>query len=101
MFARVDRQYKYTDGTQLMGYVDASYDKLVETFGEPNVYESGESDGKTQANWALLFSGEVVATIYDWKKYGQPVQSITKWNVGGNSLLAVQLVQQALLGVKV
>ena len=96
MFRRVDRQYEYTDGTQLQGYVDASYDKLVELFGEPT-----EGGDKTQAEWALLFSGEVVATIYDWKKYGQPVETITKWNVGGNSLLAVQLVQQALLGVSV
>ena len=85
-------------GTFLQGHVTARYDELVRAFSYPL-----EGDGsKTRAEWVLVFSiprdgdepnEDVVATIYDWKKYDQPVSLVTQWNVGGmtsESLYAVQ-----------
>ena len=71
---------------------DATYAQLVRVFGEPN----GEVYGnKTDAEWHLGLNG-VVFTIYNYKdghnfkgEAGLPVQSITRWNVGGRSRSAV------------
>ena len=65
------------NGTSLKGYVNATYEELVEKFGEPT-YTYGD---KTTVEWSLEFEcdadngslGEdgnveyVTATIYDWK----------------------------------
>ena len=80
-------------GTQLQGYIDTTYDSLVAAFGEPTL---GSGDGKVQAEWIIVFDDGTVATVYDWKHYGQPVRSITDWNIGGHNEWAWKKVGEAL-----
>lgn len=75
---RID--YRKTAGTGLVGYVDASIDDLIATFGEPD-----EGGDKTRAQWRLLFDGIVVTTIYDYKS-DTPLAQERRWHVGGNSM---------------
>jgi len=71
--------YEEIDRSILQGHITARYEDLVKKFGEP---ERSLSVGGTQVEWWLKIDG-VVVTIYDWKKYGVPVEEITSWNVGG------------------
>jgi hypothetical protein len=80
-------------GGWLQGHVYVDYSELVSAFGNPNYFSSG--DGKVQAEWALKVNGTMV-TIYDYKEYGKPVQSIREWHIGGTSEDAVEMVEGAL-----
>jgi len=94
-----------TDGTSLIGYVDVTYAKLVEVFGEPNA----EGCDKSDAEWAVEFVDGTIATIYNYKDgvnyrgiNGKEVEDITDWHVGGrarSSNAALELVAK-VLGVK-
>lgn len=86
--------------TSLQGYVTADYDVLCAMFGEPM-----DGDGyKVDAEWHVRFQpSNLVASIYNWKngrnylgRDGQPVQSITEWNIGGHTQLAAKMVQTAI-----
>ena len=73
-------------GTSFVGYVNTTYSKLFEKFGEPI-----DGDGyKTDAEWEIEFSDGKVATIYNWrigKNYngseGLDIDDITVWRIGG------------------
>ena len=81
-------------GTSLQGCIELSYNQLVDKLGEPL-----EGDGyKVDAEW-VIWSGDTVATIYNWKdgkNYwgvdGTPVGQITDWHIGGFDRDAVELV---------
>lgn len=85
-------------GTSLQGHVDASYDDLVKTFGQP-----GSGDGyKVDAEWVIETSAGV-ATIYnykDGKNYcghsGLPVEKIRDWHIGGHSPTVVSIICERL-----
>lgn len=92
------------NGTSLVGVVNTTYGTLVELFGEP----MEGYDYKTDAEWALEFHTDtgdtVVATIYNWKNgknymgdQGTPVEDITRWNIGGHTSGAANLVTVAIL----
>lgn len=76
------------NGTHLQGYVDTTYARLVEVFGEPHF----DGDGyKVDAEW-VLETPAGVATIYNYKsgknyngEDGLPVTSITDWHIGGHN----------------
>ncbi len=79
-------------GTSLQGYIDISYDELVEKLGDPGVGD----EYKTDAHWDIEFEDGVVATIYNWKDgqnyngpAGKPVEDIRDWHIGGNDAKAV------------
>ena len=78
------------NGTSLQGYIPATYDQLVERFGQPE----GGGD-KTTVEWMLQFEDGTVATIYDWKEYSTPLY-VYDWHIGGKSKQAVARVRQAL-----
>lgn len=93
------------NGTSLKGYVETTYDELVEKFGEPTI-----TDGdKTTVEWNLVFEcdadngslGEdgnteyVTATIYDWKTSNTPMSEYD-WHIGGFSEEAIEAVESAL-----
>jgi hypothetical protein len=80
-------------GGWLQGHVYVDYSELVSAFGNPCYLGSG--DGKVQAEWTLKINGTMV-TIYDYKEYGKPVQSIREWHIGGTSKDAVEMVKGAL-----
>ena len=81
------------NGTSLSGYLNASYETLVELLGEPNVKVDGY---KTDAEWHVKVKAEgeapTFATIYnykDGKNYlganGLNVEDIKDWHVGSKS----------------
>ena len=92
-------------GSSLRGKVFASYDRLVEVFGEPNLEPS--DDGKVWNEWSITFEignldedeGDLVeVTIYDWKEphahdalYGKHL-----WHIGAKTHLGVECVYDAL-----
>lgn len=101
------------NGTCLQGYVTATYDEIVEVFGEPSFkidapVGSGEED-KVETEWEIIgkdyFGNEIPVTIYDWKCYdcgttsrsGKPFE----WHIGGTSKHAEQFVieKMAMHGV--
>ena len=90
-------------GTSLKGYVNTTYDDLVDRFGEPT-YTNGD---KITAEWALEFKvldedaednddfDYVTATIYDWKETATPMGKYN-WHIGGFDSRAVEAVEKAL-----
>jgi len=92
-------------GTHLQGNVGATYQELVEVFGEPTKFKwSEESDNKVDAQWAIKFEDGTVATIYNYKNglnylgaEGKRVNEISMWNVGGHSERAVFLVNEEVI----
>ena len=90
-------------GSCFKGHVVASYNTMVELFGEPNMPFSD----KIWNEWSIRFtvpddddldSEEVYATIYDWKE-SHPNQSRYgeyRWNIGGRDHRSVELIYEAL-----
>ena len=62
-------------------YLYASYQELVDKLGEPNTVSG---DYKTQKEWHIVISDEVVFTLYDWKEYDDDVTDGEKykWHIG-------------------
>ena len=109
----IDNRKGATDinGTCLQGYVNCTYDDLLNTFGKPTI--EGGMETKIEVEWELTFIHEnylayegnkEVATIYNWKngirycgeEEGLEVKNIKQWNIGGHSQDAVQCVMKAL-----
>jgi hypothetical protein len=78
------------NGTCLQGYIETTYDELVNVFGQPTELEGD----KVTREWILQFSDGTVATIYDWKQLETPMEYYP-WHIGGMSQRAVDLVTQA------
>lgn len=85
-------------GTSLVGYVNTTYSKLFEKFGEP--FDDGY---KTDAEWEIEFSDGKVATIYNWKNEknyngseGLDLDDITVWHIGGFDNSVVERIQKIL-----
>lgn len=85
-------------GTSLVGYVNTTYSKLFEKFGEP--FDDGY---KTDAEWEIEFSDGKVATIYNWKNgknyngsEGLDLDDITEWHIGGFDNSVVERIQKIL-----
>lgn len=74
-----------TQGTCRVGYVNATYNQLVNLLGEPTFPEES-GDGKVQVEWVVQFEGKLF-TIYDWKTYDRDYTEnvLSKFNVGGKS----------------
>ena len=85
--------------TSLQGYIDTSYDVLVDLFGEP-----GDADGyKVDWEWQVQFKCGTVATIYNWKngpnycgEAGGGCHQGKQWHGGGLEQEAGRLVEQAI-----
>ena len=101
------------EGTHLQGYVECSYDDLVNTFGTPTI--EGGMETKIEVEWELTFiestrtdDNHEVVTIYNWKngkrycgeEEGLEVQDIKEWNIGGHSKYALHLVEKAIKDYK-
>lgn len=88
-----------TSGTSLIDYITATYEELVNTFGEPN---SATDEYKTDAEWTID-TPDGVATIYNYKnghnylgKDGMDVWDITEWHIGGHSPSIMEWILEAL-----
>ncbi len=86
------------NGTSLVGYVDASFDELVKTFGQPK-----DGDGyKVDAEW-IMETPYGIATIYNYKDginyngpTGTPIEKIRDWHIGGHSKNVVAYIHGKL-----
>ena len=97
--------YKLDDfvprGSSLRGHIHATYDELVEVFGEPNILNAEEGD-KVFNEWGVRFEDgddDVYTTIYDWKEldaYDSHIGNY-RWHIGGKEYRSVELVYEALL----
>lgn len=82
-------------GTSLWGYINISYQDIVEKLGNPT-----KSDGyKVDAEWIIRFEDGAVATIYNYKdgknylgRRGKSVEKITDWHIGGKDNTVVAKV---------
>jgi hypothetical protein len=83
------------NGTSLQGYVTTEYSELVDCFGEPDFGPDDHSGDKVTCEWVLEFEDGTVATIYEWK-HGHTPKNRCQWNIGGKSIKAAALVQDAL-----
>ena len=74
-----------TSGTYKVGTINATYNQLVQTLGEPT-YPEQSGDGKVQVEWVVEYKGEVF-TIYDWKTYDRDFtqNGLKIFHVGGKS----------------
>ena len=90
-------------GSSLRGKVFATYDRLVEVFGEPNI----EPGDKVWNEWSITFEignlaedewDMVDVTIYDWKEPHAHVARYGKhlWHIGAKTHLGVECVYDAL-----
>lgn len=71
-----------TNGTSKKGRFSATYQQMVEAFGEP---EEIYGDEKSTVEWLLKFEDGTIATIYDY--YGllrDPLGGFL-WNIGGHT----------------
>lgn len=90
-----------TNGTFLQATISESYEKLAAVFGEP----TGKGDDyKSDAEWDLVFEDGTVATIYNYKdgknylrKDGLPVELITRWHIGGHTVVAAQRILECIV----
>jgi hypothetical protein len=95
------------NGTHLQGNVGATYQELVEVFGEPIRHESDGTthmSNKVDAEWRISFEDGTVATIYNYKNglnylgaEGKRVSEISMWNVCGYDERAVTLVNDEVI----
>ena len=89
-------------GTFLRGYIKASYEQLLKSFGEP--HDPNGDNYKTDVEWAFEFADGTIATLYNWKNgknylgeaEGLELNDIYEWNVGGNSDKAVAKLLEKL-----
>ena len=88
--ASFDTTAGIVNGSHLLGYIRASYDDLVEMFGEPN----GVMCDKVWNSWDIEFEiynkkGEVEDTVYcnlyDWKEADAEISKRGEydWHIGG------------------
>lgn len=94
------KDFKKSFGTSLQGYINCSYARLVEVFGEPT---GVGDDYKSDAEWVVEFSNGTIATIYNYKtgknylgSHGQRTKDITDWHIGGEIIQVVELVEKAI-----
>jgi len=71
--------------SSLVGTIDVTMDKLINTFGEPD----SSIDDKVNYEWTVEFSNGIKAAIYDYKG--------RQWSVGSNHKIAWDLVMEAIL----
>lgn len=87
------------NGTHLQGYIEASYDRLVELFGEPT-YTCDSLCEKVNVEWNIEFGTGTVATIYNWKDFDGGFlctqENSWKWHVGGFNKFAQWQIEEVL-----
>lgn len=87
------------NGTCLQGNIDASYEDLVDLFGQP----TNGDNYKVDAEWYIKFSDGTIASIYNWKDgknyngdEGMETEQIRDWHIGGFDKKSGEHVQIAL-----
>ena len=79
------------EGLELMGYVIAGYEELVEKFGVP-LYDA--ETGHTE--WRVKFKKGIVARILPYEKYSPVAQDKKFWAVEGTDHDVIDVLYAAL-----
>lgn len=88
--------------TSLQGYATATYDEIVEVFGEPD-YTEPSGDDKVTTQWDLTGKDyadrDIPVTIYDWKQWNLRCRdgNMFRWHIGGHSGVAAHWVNMKLI----
>lgn len=91
--------------TSLKGYIDATYNELVEVLGEPTyIRVDADDEDKISTEWEFngynWYGEETPITVYDWKDYDGGLKSrsgeVYTWNIGGTEMCAVEIVEAKL-----
>lgn len=77
--------------TSLQGYVDVSFNRLVEVFGEPH----NRYGDKSTVEWSFEHEGTRF-TLYDYKWQSSCSDLVESFHVGGDSPEAVNVVRALL-----
>lgn len=86
--------------TSYRATIEASYQDLVEVWGEP----SKGDNYKTEAEWVIRPAGQSVITIYNYKNsraydYKHPeITAVREWHVGGHSTDVVDRLLKMMNG---
>lgn len=89
----------FASGGSNQGSLNASFDEIVEVFGEP----TGNGDGeKVTTEWHIKFEDGVRACIYDYWTYELPnTDEVRKdnvqWSIGGLDNKAFEHVMNTLI----
>ena len=90
--------------SHLQGHITCPFSLLITLFGQPEAGDGETSD----AQWSIEFDDGVIATLYNWKNgisYGgrlaPQVEQITKWNIGGFDIAAVDHVKNILISQEI
>jgi hypothetical protein len=100
---------KFGTGTSLQGYVNTSYKRLVELFGEPD--PANTDDYKVSTEWDVEDESGNVYTIYDYKETkmyssdGYTIKQFRKlpsydWHIGGVSNYGIEDLRNFILNSK-
>ena len=84
-------------GTSFCGRITASYEQLVDLFGEPD----GGDGYKVEAHWTILFADKTLCTVYNYMDSRScgcrtDVEDITDWRVGGYGSDVVEKITRLL-----
>jgi len=83
------------NGTCLQGYVQSTFDEIVEIFGKPNYGPQDYSFEKVTCEWVVQFEDGTIATIYDWKMCETPYGKYY-WHIGGFNHRAIELIEKTV-----
>ena len=81
--------------SHLVGYFEATYQQVLEAFGEPTSVEPS-GDQKVNTEWEMITPEGAPVRIYDWKEESADVARSGKpyrWHIGGNNIEAMWFVQ--------
>ncbi len=74
-------------GGSLVGHLVTTYDRLVELFGEPLIYEDYQFMGACE--WVVLFPDGTYTRISPLRIIPEPPTEPYGWHVGGNRLTSL------------
>ena len=88
--------------TWLQGYIECSYQDLVNVFGEEQ--STNFDNYKSDAEWDIRFQDGLVATIYNYKdgknycgSEGLEKVDLTEWHIGGQNSEVLDRIKQILI----
>ena len=86
--------------THRIGELRIRYSVLCDIFGS----DGRVVDDKTDAEWGIVWSDGVVATIYNYKNgpayAGRPIERVSEWSIGGRDEVAVGRVKRFITARK-
>lgn len=84
------KKIETSSGTHLQGYLEATYEELIEKLGKPHIKNHLGNDVTTE--WRFEIKSQTIV-IYDWKEHRQR-EDIPLWNIGGTSDKVFKIIKK-------